>query len=183
MHNVRVLRPFAETGIPIIATEPTAALFLRDEYLDLLGKDAAEAVSDSVYDACSFIEKRLTGADASQFAPLDLHVAYHAPCHLKAMRIGRPAVALLRRIPSLRVTTIEEGCCGMAGTYGMKRAHYETSMAIGKGLFARLADPSVQFGATDCSTCKLQMEHGSDKMAIHPLKLVARSMGAALPLA
>lgn len=181
-HNVDALRPYAEAGLRIIATEPTATLFLKDEYRDILGSSAAELVAGCMQDASQFIEQRLrTGTDLPLRA-LDFSVAYHAPCHLKAMRVGLPAVDILRRIPSLRVQILDEGCCGMAGTYGMKRAHFETSMAIGKRLLDHLADPSIDCGVTDCSTCKLQMEFGTRKTTLHPLKLLACSMGAEIPL-
>jgi len=182
LRNVEALLPYAEEGLRIIATEPTAALFLKDEYRDILGSRAAELVASCVQDASQFVEQRLrTGTDLPLRA-LDFNIAYHAPCHLKAMRIGLPAVDILRRIPSLRVQIIDEGCCGMAGTYGMKRAHFDTSMAIGKRLLNRLADASIDYGVTDCSTCKMQMQFGAAKTTLHPLKLLAGAMGAEIPL-
>jgi len=175
--NLKALRPFAEEGVPILCTEPTATLFLRDEYRDLLGHDEAAAVSRAVSDASAYVEKLLSGPDEATkpaLRPIPAHVGYHAPCHLKVLRIGKPSVKLLRRIPGLEVTEINEGCCGMAGTYGMKKANYERSMAIGAGLLSALRAKRVDFGVTDCSTCKLQMEHGSGKKAVH-MRWVRRS--------
>ncbi|OQB41547.1 MAG: Anaerobic glycerol-3-phosphate dehydrogenase subunit C [Candidatus Latescibacteria bacterium ADurb.Bin168] len=181
-HNVEALRPYAEAGLRIIATEPTATLFLKDEYRDILGSRAAELVAGCMQDASQYVEQRLRAGNELHLRALDFSVAYHAPCHLKAMRIGLPAVDILKRIPSLRIQILDEGCCGMAGTYGMKRAYFDTSMAIGKSLLNRLSDASIDYGVTDCSTCKLQMEFGTTRTTLHPLKLLAHSMGAEIPL-
>ncbi len=61
----------------------------------------------------------------------------------------------------------------MAGTFGLKRENYRTSLRIGWGLISRLRDPNIQAGTTECSTCKMQMEQGTTKPTIHPLKLFA----------
>jgi Fe-S oxidoreductase len=93
------------------------------------------------------------------------------------MRIGSPGENLLRLIPGLTVHHLEEGCSGMAGTFGLRRENYRTSLRIGLGLITRLRDPVYQAGVTECSTCKLQMEQGTTKPTVHPLKLLALSYG------
>ena len=95
------------------------------------------------------------------------------PCRLKALKVGSPGEQLLRLIPGLTLQRIEEGCSGMAGTFGLKRENYRTSLRIGWGLISRLRDPNIQAGTTECSTCKMQMEQGTTKPTIHPLKLFA----------
>ena len=181
--NLKELRPLAEAGYPILCTEPTAALFLRDEYRDLLGHDEAAPVSRLVMDASAYVERLLAAGEKPEFRRVEAHVGYHAPCHLKALRIGRPSVRLLSRIPGVKVTEIDEGCCGMAGTYGMKKANYERSMGIGAGLIRALRAEEIAYGVTECSTCKMQMEHGAGKPAVHPLKLVAYAYGEEIALA
>ena len=59
-------------------------------------------------------------------------IAYHQPCHLKAQQIGSPGLDLLREIPGLEVVDLAAGCCGMAGTFGMKRDTYDLSMQTGR---------------------------------------------------
>ena len=65
----------------------------------------------------------------------------------------------------------------MAGTYGLKRENYRSSLRAGWGLISSLRDPSIQAGTTECSACKMQMEQGTAKPTIHPLKILALSYG------
>ena len=61
----------------------------------------------------------------------------------------------------------------MAGTFGLKRKNYRNSLRAGWGLITALRDPVIQAGTTECSTCKIQMEQGTTKPTIHPLKILA----------
>jgi Fe-S oxidoreductase len=65
----------------------------------------------------------------------------------------------------------------MAGTFGLKRANYRASLRAGWGLISAMRDPAVQFGTTECSACKIQMEQGTTKPTIHPLKILALAYG------
>jgi Fe-S oxidoreductase len=65
----------------------------------------------------------------------------------------------------------------MAGTFGLKAKNYRTSLRAGWALISRLRDPAIQAGTTECSTCKIQMEQGTTKPTIHPIKLLAHAYG------
>ena len=65
----------------------------------------------------------------------------------------------------------------MAGTWGMKAANYATSLAAGSAMFAELNRPGVLFGATECSTCRMQMQEGSGKRTLHPVQYLAYAYG------
>ena len=65
----------------------------------------------------------------------------------------------------------------MAGIFGLKRENYRASLRAGWGLILALRNPEIEFGATECSTCKMQMEQGTTKPTIHPLKILAYSYG------
>ncbi len=84
---------------------------------------------------------------------------------------------MLRLIPGLGVQHIEKGCSGMAGLWGLKRENYRTSLRAGWGLISELREAKLQAGVTECSACKMQMEQGTSKPTIHPLKLLAFSYG------
>jgi Fe-S oxidoreductase len=96
---------------------------------------------------------------------------------MRALNVGSPGENLLRLIPGLSVKQIEKGCSGMAGTFGLKRVNYRSSLRAGWGVIAALRDPDIQVGTTECSACKIQMEQGTTKPTIHPLKLLALSYG------
>jgi glycerol-3-phosphate dehydrogenase subunit C len=100
-------------------------------------------------------------------------VAYHQPCHLKAQQVGNPALELLRDIPGLEVIDLAAGCCGMAGTFGMKASSYDFSMLTGAPLFERIAAVDADLVASECSTCRLQIGEATGMRTVHPAMLLA----------
>jgi Fe-S oxidoreductase len=104
-------------------------------------------------------------------------VGYHVPCHLRALGVGAPAENLLKLVPGIKVNRLEKGCSGMAGLWGIKHANYRASLRAGRELISTVRDGPFQVGTTECSTCKLQMEQGSAKPTIHPIKLLALAYG------
>ena len=91
--------------------------------------------------------------------------------------MGSPGESLLRLIPGLSVKRIERGCSGMAGTFGLRRDKYRASLRAGWGLISALRDPLIDLVTTECSACKMQMEQGTTKPTIHPLKMLALAYG------
>ena len=104
-------------------------------------------------------------------------MAYHAPCHLKALEVGEPGVNLLGLVPGLRLRRIEKGCSGMAGMFGFDKKNYRTSLRVGLPLILELRGGGYQAGVTECSTCRIQMEQGATFSTIHPIKLLALAYG------
>lgn len=174
--NVPVLAEAVRQGYHIVTTEPSAALCLTREYPNLEQDDDVRLVADNTSDACAYLWKmHQTGKLELDFKPVNATVGYHQPCHLRALDVGSPGENLLRLIPGLSVRRIEKGCSGMAGTYGLKRKNYRNSLRAGWGVISALRDPQIQVGTTECSACKIQMEQGTTKPTIHPMKLLALS--------
>jgi FAD/FMN-containing dehydrogenase/Fe-S oxidoreductase len=177
-HNIEVLADAVRQGYHVVTTEPAAALCLIREYPNLLDHDDARLVAKNTSEACTYLWRMHTlGRLQLDLQPINLSLGYHMPCRLKALGVGSPGENLLRLIPGLTVQHLEEGCSGMAGTFGLKRENFRTSLRIGRNLVRRLRDPNLQAGTTECSTCMLQMEQGANKPTIHPLKLFAHSYG------
>jgi Fe-S oxidoreductase len=177
-HNLRVLADLAREGFPILCSEPTAAVMFRHDALDLLDDADAALVAAQTVEFTAFVwDLHQQGLLRKDFQPLDLGIGHHVPCHVKAL--GRPPAGpdLLALIPGLRVHTIDVGCSGMAGTFGLKAANYDVSLAAGRGMLDELARPRVQFGSTECSTCRLQMEDGAGKRTLHPAQYLALAYG------
>ena len=162
IRNVRVLTDLVREGYRIVCSEPTAALMLSQDYLDLLDDTDTATVAANTVELTTFLgELHAAGRLHTDFHRLDLTLGHHVPCHLKALR-GQPAgPRLLALFPGMRVHTIDVGCSGMAGTWGMRAASYATSLAAGAAMFAELNRPGVLFGSTECSTCRMQMQQGS----------------------
>jgi Fe-S oxidoreductase len=176
--NTSILAEAVRQGYHVVATEPAAALCLTREYPQLLDDDDARLVADNTSEACSYLWKMHTlGKLQLDLRPINTALAYHMPCHLKALRVGSPGKNLLCLIPGLQVQAIEEGCSGMAGTFGLQRRNYRASLRAGRGMIYRLRDPGILAGTTECSTCKMQMEQGTSKPTLHPIKILALAYG------
>ncbi|HLA84767.1 MAG TPA: FAD-linked oxidase C-terminal domain-containing protein [Thermoguttaceae bacterium] len=176
--NTAVFAEAVRQGYHVVTTEPAATLTLRREYLDLLDDDDARLVAENTSDACHYLWTLHTkGQLLLDLNPIHATIAYHLPCRLAAQGVGAPGENLLRLIPGLSVQRIDAGCSGMGGTFGLRARNYRTSLRIGWGLIAALRDPRIHAGATECSTCKMQMEQGTVKPTIHPIKLLALAYG------
>ena len=117
------------------------------------------------------------GRLSTRLRPLDLTLGHHVPCHLKALHGPTAGPGLLSLIPGVRVHTIDVSCSGMAGTWGLKAAHYETSLAAGRPMLTELNRPGVLFGSTECSACRMQMQEGTGKRTLHPVQYLAYAYG------
>ena len=177
--NVAMLAESVRQGYTIIATEPSAVLALTHEYPTLLDNDEdALAVAQHTQDACYYLwQLHLRGRLKLNFKPQKISVGYHVPCHLRALGVGAPAENLLRLIPGMRLSRLEKGCSGIAGMWGVHRDNYRASLRAGIELISTVRNGAFQIGTTECSTCKMQMEQGSAKPTVHPIKLLALSYG------
>ncbi|HUY92459.1 MAG TPA: anaerobic glycerol-3-phosphate dehydrogenase subunit C [Pirellulales bacterium] len=176
--NTALLAEAVRQGYTIVTSEPSAALCLSREYPDLLGDDDARLVAENASEACAYLwNLHLTGKLQLDLKPVNAAVGYHMPCHLKALGVGSPGENLLRLVPGLNVHRVEKGCSGMAGTFGLKKENYRNSLRAGWPLISAVRESTWQAGATECSACKIQMEQGTTKPTIHPLKLLALAYG------
>ncbi|MCC9643459.1 FAD-binding protein [Rhodopirellula sp. JC740] len=176
--NVRLLADAVRQGYTVLATEPAAALCLKHEYPNLLDTEDAHLVAEHSFEACHYLwslhqEKRLT----LEFEPIRHQMLYHQPCHSRVLHSDTAAANLMRLIPELEVDVVAKGCSGMAGTWGLQRKNYRNSLRIGWPMVSAVRKASHSAPTTECSACKLQMEHGGNYEAVHPLKLLAHAYG------
>jgi glycerol-3-phosphate dehydrogenase subunit C len=177
IENVRRLSQLPE-GVDIIASSTSCGLMLKHDYAHLLEIPGAEAVGSRVYDICEYLWMLHEAGELDlDFQPVDTRVLYHAPCHLKSHGIGYPAMRLLHLIPGVRVEEVDEGCCGISGTYGVKVEKYDLSMKIGSRLFEAVKAAGSDSVLADCETCRMQVEHGAGSRSAHPIDILARAYG------
>ena len=178
------LAPYARDGLPIVSNSTSCGLMLKREAREILGveDDDLKAVSEATYDLCEFLlllHER--GELRTDFRPLPLTVPYHAPCQQRGHGIGKPALDLLALIPELNVIELDADCCGIAGTYGLKKEKYGISMAVGEPLFRDVKDAGADLAACDSETCRWQIVHGTGIGAVHPVELLYRAYGLDRP--
>ena len=176
--NVAELSEAAREGYRIVCTEPSAALCLTQEYPLISSDKDAKIVADQTMDAGAFLWQ-LHSEDKLKldFATLDMKVAYHTPCHVKALGPETGLCSLLSLVPGVEVVEIEKGCSGMAGTFGLASEHFSQSLSIGRELIDEMKTIRVNAGVTDCSSCRMQMEQEASIPTIHPLKILAYAYG------
>jgi FAD/FMN-containing dehydrogenase/Fe-S oxidoreductase len=176
--NIAVLAEAVRQGYHVVASEPAAALAIKHEYLNILDDDDARLVAQNTSEACEYLwSMHLTGNLELDLKPINYVLGYHEPCHVRALSDQSAGRELLRLIPGLSVDDIQKGCSGMAGLWGAKSENYRNSLRAGWGLISELRGPRVQLGATECSACKIQMEQGTSKPTLHPLKILALAYG------
>jgi Fe-S oxidoreductase len=114
------------------------------------------------------------GADDGAKGP---SFAYHCPCHLSAIGGGDASIELLEKVCGVKVIDLKGGCCGLAGTFGMQKKNYELSSKISEPLAKALESAQIKNILTECSACKMQIEHISNCAVSHPIKILAQAYG------
>ena len=176
--NLRSVRKSVlEDKRPVIGASSTCIFTMRDEYPHLLGIDNAD-VRDSIELATRFIFRLLEEGNVKLKFRNDvkMKIAYHTPCHMEKLGWAYYSIALLRSIPNVDLTVLNSQCCGIAGTYGFKKENYETSQGIGASLFNQIEEVAADFVATDCETCKWQIEMSTSAKVKHPISVLAEAL-------
>ena len=178
-NNIETLAEAVRLGYTIVSTEPTAILALTREYQQFFpGDDDALLVAKASREACHYLwQLHQQGGLKLDFQQLEATIGYHVPCHTRALEIGTPAEHLLRLVPGLRIKRFEKGCSGMAGMYGLAQKNYRNSLQAGRPLIKAIRESAIDFCATECSACKMQMEHRVTTKTHHPIIILARAYG------
>jgi FAD/FMN-containing dehydrogenase/Fe-S oxidoreductase len=178
--NIDKLLPYAEKKIPIVGLEPSCLLTLRDEYPDLIPTDAAKRVAGNSFLLEEFVvkeqkeEKLVINSDRN-----GKKVLLHGHCHQKALVGTAPTVAMLKAA-GYEVSEVDSGCCGMAGSFGFEKEHYDLSAKIGNRRLVPAVNataPEVEIVAPGIS-CRQQIEHLAGRKAKHPAELLWEVLSA-----
>lgn len=173
--NVRTLAEYAGAGYRIVGTSTSCTLTLKSEYREMLDlrDEATAAVGEATWDVMELLlDLHEQGRLDTRFGTLDLELPYHAPCQLRAHGIGLPALELFALVPGLRALDTDHDCCGIAGTYGLKKEKYGIAMQVGAPLFEKVRRSGASVAACDSETCRWQIEHGSGVPTRHPVEIL-----------
>jgi glycerol-3-phosphate dehydrogenase subunit C len=179
-YNIAQLLPYVQRGIPIVGTSTSCTLTLKEEAPELLGmhETGARMVAENTYDIFEFLRMlHDRGEMNTNFKPIERTLPYHAPCQLRAHRIGRPALDILELIPGLRLNESNWGCCGLAGSYGYKAEKYKIAMDVGAGLFDFMRNSGSDLAVCDSEICRWQITHGSGLESKHPIEILREAYG------
>jgi len=179
--NVAIFSKLISEDTPLLGLEPSAILTFRDEYLRLASdKVAAEGLSKNVFLLEEFFKKEILAKNisASAFTSEKKKIKLHGHCHQKALSGVESTFFMLNLPQNYEVTIIPSGCCGMAGSFGYEKEHYEVSMQIGEQtLFpaVRKASEEIVIAAPGTS-CRHQILDGTGKKALHPVEIMAAAL-------
>ena len=170
--------PYARRGVAIVGLDPSCLLTLRDEWVDLVRTDDARTVAaQSALLEQFLLAERERGLTLRFATGHGRRVLLHGHCHQKAMVGTAPTVAALKWA-GYAVDEVDSGCCGMAGSFGFEREHYDVSVALGNRRLApavKAADPATLVVAPGIS-CRQQIEHLAGRRAKHPAEALAEAI-------
>ena len=175
--NVTIFSTVINDDIPLIGIEPSAILTFRDEYVRLADdKETAEKLSKNVFTIEEFFKKEITKnkIHSGQFSDVQKTVKIHGHCHQKSLSSVEATFAMLNLPKNSSVTIYNSGCCGMAGSFGYEKEHYDISMQMGEDtLFPKIraTATSVLIAAAGTS-CRHQIFDGTSRKALHPVTIL-----------
>jgi FAD/FMN-containing dehydrogenase/Fe-S oxidoreductase len=177
---IDALAPWIEKGVPVVGLEPSCLHTLHDEFLALHpGDDRAARLAELAVTFESFVAREVrAGARIAWEADTAREYLVHGHCHQKSFGSFDDTLSALRAIPGARVTPVESSCCGLAGSFGYEKGHYEASMAMAEASLlpaVRAAGAATVVVAAGTS-CRHQIEHGSARQAVHPAVALAAAL-------
>ena len=170
----------AREACDVVTACTSCSLAIKHDYPRWLKTQKAVTLAARTYDVMEYLTRlRDQGRFDTGFHRVDLTLLYHAPCHLKALgtELIDARLALLNSVPGISVTWADRGCCGLSGTFGMKRINYDMSMAIGRPLFEEIERAAPDAVVTECPACKMQLEQATGKTVLHPIRIMAMAHG------
>ena len=175
--NVTIFKDLISESTPLIGIEPSAILTFRDEYLRLAkDKESAEKLSKNVLTIEEFFKKEITSGKihSGQFSDIEKSIKIHGHCHQKSMSSVEVTFAMLNLPKNSNVTIYNSGCCGMAGSFGYEKEHYDISMQMGEDtLFPKIRATNSETAIAAAGTsCRHQIFDGTNRKALHPVTIL-----------
>jgi len=177
--NVRLFSEVINDDVPLLGVEPSAILSFRDEYPDLVREElrnTAKSLAKNVFLVDEFLsaEAEKGNIPASLFTAEKRNIKLHGHCQQKALSSALHSRNILSLPQNYSVEVIPSGCCGMAGSFGYEKEHYDLSMQIGELVLF----PAVRNAAADTliaapgTSCRHQVKDGTGKKAFHPIEIL-----------
>jgi FAD/FMN-containing dehydrogenase/Fe-S oxidoreductase len=167
-------------GIPVLGLEPSCLLTLKDEWPELVADRDSKRVAEAAELAESWLVKQVqAGRCDARFVPDSSRYLLHGHCHQKALLGVGPTLSALRLVPSMNVKALDTGCCGMAGSFGFEKEHYDLSVSIaGLELLPALAAEPEAIVVAPGTSCRHQIKDLAGRRALHPMEVLAKNLSA-----
>ena len=179
--NIAIFKDKITLETPLIGIEPSAILTFKDEYLRMVDDTiSAKHIAQHTFLIEEFIQQEIGFGNIKpeQFTKESKTIKFHGHCHQKALSNQKSSFDVLNLPENYKVTIIPSGCCGMAGSFGYEKEHYEVSMQIGEQtLFPaiRKANEHILISANGTS-CRHQIIDGTQRQAKHPITILKEAL-------
>jgi len=181
--NISILSKLITVDTPLVGIEPSAILTFRDEYIDLASDanfEASKQLAKNVFLIDEFIANEMDKGNIDQalFTKEERLIKLHGHCQQKSISSVTPSVKMMSFPPNYKVETIPSGCCGMAGSFGYEKEHYDLSMKIGELVLL----PTVRSQAADViiaapgTSCRHQIKDGTGRKALHTIEVLYEAL-------
>lgn len=181
--NVKIFKGLVTDQKPVVGIEPSAILTFRDEYPDLVDDellDEAKMIAKNALTLEEFISREIKNGSISQekFTDKELYIKIHGHCQQKAVSSVSFTKEILSFPVNYHVEEIESGCCGMAGSFGYEKEHYDLSMKVGELVLfpaVRAANAETVIVAAGTS-CRHQIKDGTKRESKHPAEILFEAL-------
>ena len=179
--NVSLFKNIITKNSPLIGIEPSAILTFKDEYPRLVeDKISAEAIAKNTFLIEAFLSNEIAigNITSDQFTSEAQVIKFHGHCHQKAQSNQIYSFNVLNLPKNYKVTIIPSGCCGMAGSFGCEKEHYEISMQVGEQtLFPAVRKaPETTIISANGTSCRHQIKDGTQRIAYHPVTILKNAL-------
>ena len=179
--NITIFKDLVSDETPLVGIEPSAILSFRDEYIRLADqKSEAEKIAQNTFTIEEFLTKEINNGSINEalFTSEEKEIKIHGHCHQKSLSTTHSIFTMLNIPKNYKVTVLNTGCCGMAGSFGYEKEHYKVSMQVGEDtLFPKIRKCSSQTEiAAPGTSCRHQIFDGTGRTAKHPVTLLKEAL-------
>jgi len=176
--NAASLSNYIDAGYDVVYTCTSCGLCLMHDYPDILKIPQARKITENSYNLHEYILKLINDDYAKpDFREVRHKLAYHIPCHLRALKIGYPAAKLLSLIPGVEYQILDDACCGLSGSYGFKEKNKSTAIQLGNRAVSLIKQTGMENIVADCGSCRMQLGGLSGMNSLDPAEIICESLG------
>lgn len=175
--NAAVLTKYIDRGFDVVYACTSCGLTLMQDYAGILAVPGGRKIAENTYNVYEYLLPQVhLEAQGGTLGRLERKIAYHIPCHLRALGIGYPAAKIFEMIEGLTCHVLDDNCCGLAGTYGFKKRNQDASRRLGVIAAAPLRDLGADAVVSDCGACRMQLGHFSGLPALDPVEIITEAI-------
>ncbi|MEE9936347.1 MAG: anaerobic glycerol-3-phosphate dehydrogenase subunit C [Deltaproteobacteria bacterium] len=176
--NVASLSNYIDAGYEVVYTCTSCGLCLLHDYQGIMDIPEAKKIAENSYDLHEYLLRLIAEKEIRpKFQEVHRTLAYHIPCHLRALKIGYPAAELMQRIPDLECRILDDACCGLNGSYGFKKINETTAVQLGSRAVSLISKTGAEAIVADCGSCRMQLGGLSGMASYDPAEILCEALG------